>query len=830
MASFIQVKDYDDLLEHASSNAKTLGPLIAALATPLSFEGALTIGETAIRSCFTFCNDVFEVEVWGSMQSRLRAHCSICGASKTPELCRHAIAALCVAWDHGTGDDRPVYAFDLDADLEELVISCNVRCSFEGRAYGNEIFDAEFDFVPHAVEAHRTLCEDLGFADDANRFLLKYTADNARAIRNAIDSGVADLARFGEVHLTEAVRHIGLVDDANIEVSLSVENGSLIVRIASAVMGGKELAKFLELSLRYELWGTYAEPNANGLLVLRDGASKEAAALLELLGVRPSEAVGFGARLPLASAFRARAALDSMYSEVNVDRSSLDAFIAAAEGAEDAYLLPVGLAGQLKSWQVGGFQRLQQAYHSGMGLLLADSMGLGKTVEVIAHTLAICEAPSSHAGPKVVVCCPGTLCDNWRREYGRFAPGLRVLRVGGAARLRHVQIATASEAGYDVIITSYDHIWRDAGAYRMAGWEPGVFALDEAQYIKNGNAKRARGAKSLFPHAQRIAMTGTPLENSLEDAFSIFEFITGEESRYLGNRRQFSELRRKIEAGDSASTEFFGSLVRPFTLRRTSELLDLPALTSSVEHVPLDDESREVYSIVKGGLLQLLKSITDEQFAGEEEMNVLTKILRLRQCCFDSSLVGLQRTTGPSSKIRAIVGILEDVRKHGEKALVFTDMVSGLDGLREELVRKGVKCMVLSGSSPQWKRDLDIARFNSPEDDTTAYLVSLKVGGVGLNIVGPQGGGMPLKTVIHATPWWNPAARAQATARCWRLGQENEVAEINLLATGTYEDYIWSTQSWKQQIADEVFGHAELKRPHLNRQELIEALETRCEI
>ncbi|MBQ9001134.1 MAG: SNF2 helicase associated domain-containing protein [Eggerthellaceae bacterium] len=740
------------------------------------------------------------------------------------------MAALCVAWDRRVGDDGPVYSFDLDADLEELVISCDVRCSFEGRSYGNEVFDAAFDSVPLAVEVHRALCENLGFADDALGFSLQYTAGNASAIRNAVDSGVPDLARFGEVHLTEAIKRIGLVDDASVEVSLSVESGSLVVRIASAAMEGKELAKFLELARRYELWGTYAEPNANGLLVLRDGASKEAAALLELLGVRPSEAVGSGARLPLASAFRARAALDSMYSEVNVERSSLDAFIAAAEGVEDAYPLPVGLVGQLKSWQVGGFQRLQQAYHSGLGLLLADSMGLGKTVEVISHTLAICEAPSSHPGPKAVICCPGTLCDNWRREYGRFAPGLSVLRVGGAARLRHAQIATASDASYDVIVTSYDHIWRDAGAYRMAGWEPEVFALDEAQYIKNGSAKRARGAKSLFPHAQRIAMTGTPIENSLEDAFSIFEFITGGESRYLGNRRQFSDLRRKIEAGDSTSTEFFGSLVKPFTLRRTSELLELPALTSTVERVPLDDESREVYSIVKGGLLQLLKSITDEQFEGEEEMNVLTKILRLRQCCFDSSLVGIQRATGPSSKIKAIVGMLEDVRKRGEKALVFTDMVAGLDCLREELVSKGIKCMVLSGSTPQWKRDLDVARFNSLDDDTTAYLVSLKVGGVGLNIVGPQGGGMPLKTVIHATPWWNPAARSQATARCWRLGQENEVAEINLLATGTYEDYIWSTQAWKQQLADEVFGHAELKRPHLDRLELIEALETRCEI
>jgi len=830
MASFIRVKGYDDLLNHASNSAKTLGPLIAALAKPLSFEGALMTCDTAIRSSFTFCNDAFEVEVWGNVQTRLRAHCSICGASKTPELCRHAIAALCVARDREVGDDGPVYDFVLDADLEELVVFCNVHCSFEGRSYSNEVFDATFDSVPRAVEVHRALCEGLGFMDDARGFSLQYTAGNASVIRNAIDSGFPDLVRFGEVHLTEAVKRIGLVDDASIEVSLSVESGSLIVRIASAVMDDKELAKFLGLARRYELWGTYAEPNANGLLILRDSASKEAAALLELLGVRPSEAVGSGAKLPLASAFRAYAALDSMYSEMNVERSSLDAYISAAEGAKDAYPLPVGLAGQLKSWQVGGFQRLQQAYHSGLGLLLADSMGLGKTIEVIAHTLAICESLSSHTGPKAVVCCPGTLCDNWRREYGRFAPGLNVLRVGGAARLRHAQIATASDAGYDIVITSYDHIWRDAGAYRMAGWEPEVFALDEAQYIKNGSAKRARGVKSLFPHAQRIAMTGTPLENSLEDAFSIFEFITGEESRYLGNRRQFSELRRKVETGDSASTEFFGSLVRPFTLRRTSELLDLPALTSTVERIPLDDESREAYSIVKSGLLQLLKSITDEQFADEEEMNVLTKILRLRQCCFDSSLIGIQRATGPSSKIRAIVGMLGDVRKRGEKALVFTDMVAGLDGLREELVRKGIKCMVLSGSTPQWERDLDVARFNSFEDDTTAYLVSLKVGGVGLNIVGPQGGGMPLKTVIHATPWWNPAARAQATARCWRLGQENEVAEINLLATGTYEDYIWSTQAWKQQLADEVFDHAELQRPHLDRLELIEALETHCEI
>lgn len=221
MTRFV-VQGYGELMRHASGQDKTMGPMIAAFGKPRSLKGGVDCTMVDVKASIDFLEDTFEVEVSGSLDKALGASCSACGSSISPNICRHALAALCLAWDRRGDGGLPAYAFDLNADSKVLSITCDVSCSYKGHEYGSEIFGLAYGSIPQAAEVYDVLCGELGFQDGPDGFSLQYGPENVLMVRRVIYNGFKPLARFGEVHLTESMIRIGLIDHPKIRVHLGV--------------------------------------------------------------------------------------------------------------------------------------------------------------------------------------------------------------------------------------------------------------------------------------------------------------------------------------------------------------------------------------------------------------------------------------------------------------------------------------------------------------------------------------------------------------------------------------------------------------------------------
>jgi len=467
--------------------------------------------------------------------------------------------------------------------------------------------------------------------------------------------------------------------------------------------------------------------------------------------------------------------------------------------------MAAGLNAILRPYQRLGAAWLWHLHRNGLGGVLADEMGLGKTLQALALLGA-----ARAAGSSSLVVCPATLVENWRREAARFAPGLRVFVHRGERRLA----GPADLADWDLVITSYGTLSRDSELF--ASMEFACIVGDEAQHVKNVRSQNARALRSLVARG-RFLLTGTPVENSLDDLRSLFEFIL---PGYLERVPQGArgEERRWIDERLRAKTA-------PYILRRTKRAV-APELPARIEQVIWCEFEPAQSALYRSFQEKSERELFDLEASGAGEarlrMAALTQLLRLRQICCDPRLVekgdGGAAPFGGSAKLESFREILAETADDGHRLLVFSQFTSLLALLREELALQEVPYCYLDGSMAALARQSEIDRFQSTPD-VPVFLLSLKAGGSGLNLTGAD-------TVVHFDPWWNPAAEAQATDRAHRIGQTRVVTSYKLVCPETVEERVLALQVEKRALLAGVFEASDAAAEKLSLADLKSLLKT----
>lgn len=442
-----------------------------------------------------------------------------------------------------------------------------------------------------------------------------------------------------------------------------------------------------------------------------------------------------------------------------------------AGGTIPPVALPESFRGSLRPYQAEGVAWLQFLAAAGLGGVLADDMGLGKTVQTLAH-LSVEQAAGRLDRPALIV-CPASLVPNWVAEAARFAPKLRVLPLHGPARKAHF----ADIAAHDLVLTTYPLLARDSEALAAQEWHAVI--LDEAQTIKNPNAETTRQARQLKAR-HRLALSGTPLQNHLGELWSIFDFLA---PGFLGGATEFRRrYRTPIEKhGDQPRQAALQRRVRPFLLRRTKAevVRDLPPKTEIVEQVDLEPAQRAVYEGIRIAMHGKVRQAIAEKGLARSGIIILDALLKLRQACCDPRLLKLEtarRGKPGSAKLDRLMDLLAVLLAEGRRVVVFSQFTTMLALIAERLTAEAIVHEQLTGSTKD--RAGPVARFQAGQ--VPVFLVSLKAGGVGLNLTAAD-------TVIHYDPWWNPAAEDQATDRAYRIGQDKPVFVHHLVALATIE-------------------------------------------
>ena len=466
----------------------------------------------------------------------------------------------------------------------------------------------------------------------------------------------------------------------------------------------------------------------------------------------------------------------------------------------------------LRPYQRDGVAWLGFLRDHGFGGVLADEMGLGKTLQVLAHLQSL---PASQGRPSLVI-CPTSLVFNWAAEAQRFTPNLRTLVLSGSSR--HDLFDRIGD--HQIIITSYALIRRDLDRHREVTYDSVI--LDEAQHIKNRGTQNAQAVKAIRS-LHRLVLTGTPLENSVLDLWSIFDFLM---PGYLGSAQDFRE-RYEVpitKERDTASMARLARRVRPFLLRRLKRdvVKDLPAKIEQVSFCELTDDQAAVYQQLLSATRKEVLSAVGEQGLAKSRMLVLTALLRLRQVCCDLRLLPAApsdptEVPGPaaaSGKVQLFGELLDEIVDGGHRVLVFSQFTRMLDLLGEELESRGLSHCRLDGSTAD--RQGVVQRFQT-DATIPVFLISLKAGGVGLNLTGAD-------TVIHFDPWWNPAVEDQATDRAHRIGQSRVVTSYKLITRGTVEEKILALQRRKRDVIEATLTGEEAFAGTLNWEEIQELL------
>ncbi|HSH94186.1 MAG TPA: SNF2-related protein [Roseimicrobium sp.] len=483
----------------------------------------------------------------------------------------------------------------------------------------------------------------------------------------------------------------------------------------------------------------------------------------------------------------------------------------SGQGVASMPVPPLGsLETVLRPYQRQGVAWLWFLRSNRFGGVLADEMGLGKTLQTLALLAAAHAATDAKDRQPSLIVCPTTLVFNWQAEAKRFTPQLKVLVLDGPQRTT----LFGSIPEYDLVITSYALIRRDVDQYRAVEFDTVV--LDEAQHIKNRESQNAQAVKAVRSE-HRLVLTGTPMENSVLDLWSIFDFLM---PGYLAAAKDFRERYEVpiVRDKDADAQRRLSRRLRPFLLRRLKKDVakDLPDKIDQVSYCDLTSEQQAAYAgILEASRKQVMEAVGSQGLA-KSRMMIFTALLRLRQVCCDLRLLKLP---GPqpalsSGKLELFEELLEEVIDGGHRALVFSQFVEMLTLLREKLDADGVKYCYLDGSTTD--RGAVVQRFQN-SNDVPLFLISLKAGGTGLNLTGAD-------TVIHFDPWWNPAVEDQATGRAHRIGQQRVVTSYKLIARGTLEEKMLRLQERKREMAEATLSGDEAIAASLSWEEIQDLL------
>ncbi|KYZ75434.1 helicase SNF2 [Anaerosporomusa subterranea] len=608
---------------------------------------------------------------------------------------------------------------------------------------------------------------------------------------NFLQQTLPELRDIAEVYHTDEFKPVNIkqMEKITAGVRLNTDRDMLELSLHYGDVSPKDL---IELLSAYKLKKRYHRLRDGSFIPLDSPDFQTAANLIQQLGLRTADIEKPVIALPKYRAMY----LDSVAREntdFSIERNS--AFKRMVQDIREPqdieYTVPKGIKGKLREYQKTGFKWLKSLANYGFGGILADDMGLGKTLQVLTFILL---DKAEKPAPSLVI-APTSLIYNWQEEAAKFTPDLKVIVISGQQAERQERLQDIGQA--DLVVTSYGLIKRDIELYEEFTFK--YCFLDEAQNVKNPNTMNAKSVKQLKASSY-FALTGTPIENTLTELWSIFDFIM---PGYLRTHKQFTSRFETpiVKNGDQTALQELNRHIKPFILRRMKKtvLKELPEKIESKMTCEMTDEQAKLYG---AWLLQAQAEFEQEMVANgfaKSQIKILSLLTRLRQICCHPSLF-LENYQGGSGKLEMLQEILQDAIDGGHRVLLFSQFTSMLGMIQQDLDAMQISYHYLDGSTKAEERIRLVNSFNSGEK--AVFLISLKAGGTGLNLTGAD-------MVIHFDPWWNPAVEDQATDRAYRIGQKNSVQVYKLITRNTIEDKIYTLQQKKKEMIDALIKPGE---------------------
>ncbi len=667
---------------------------------------------------------------------------------------------------------------------------------------------------PIQGQAYRDMEKEAGAVREANRYfylldrergLFVLYEDQDEQVYGLVSEGILALKQVGEVYISETLKKLQVYRPPKVSVGVSLNAGVLDITLKSEGVSQEDLAGILS---EYRKKKKFYRLKDGNFLSVEDNAFALMAEMAQGLELGAGDMAKGRLQVPEYRAFYLDQVLREQAGGLRVNRNrQYRALLRDFKNVEDSdFEVPEALQARLRPYQEFGYRWMCTLDKLGFGGILADDMGLGKTVQAIAFLLA--RRGCGQEGRYGLIVCPASLVYNWESEIRRFAPTLTVTPVVGAAAARKQLIA---RDGADVLLTSYDLLKRDVETYREVRFS--YMIIDEAQNIKNHATQTAKAVKAV-PCRRRFALTGTPIENSLSELWSIFDYLM---PGILNTYKRFKENYEQPVAidRDGQAAGRLRKMIRPFILRRLKKdvLKELPDKLEEVVFSRMGQEQRRIYDANLQQLVLSLKKQGPEEFkAGKIE--VLAALTRLRQLCCDPSLA-YENYSGGAAKVETCLELVRNGVAAGNQILVFSQFTQILDILKKLLEKEGVGYYLLTGATPKEKRAEMANAFN--QDGTPVFLISLKAGGTGLNLTAAS-------MVIHFDPWWNMAAQNQATDRAHRIGQKQVVTVYKLIMKDTLEEKILSLQERKARLSDDIISGGSIRGRLATKEEFMEIL------
>lgn len=663
-----------------------------------------------------------------------------------------------------------IYADVNDEGQIEISAICYLEDGTYIKGFNNE------GYVPYDLNKINAYILEYGFTIRKDHVAIHDVKDH-QAI-SFVSEGLKYLKNDCEVFVSESLMNIIKKRSVSMSVGVKMNNGLLELNITSDNLSSKEIVDVLKAYRRKK---KYYRLKDGTVLNLEDRTLEEANQMLEELSVDAKDLKNGQIKVQPYRSFHLKNASEQARNLVFDFRDDYRAYLQTLKRETSKEIeIPEVYDKVLRDYQKDGFRWLKRMKELNFNPILADDMGLGKTLQVIA--LLDSEKSNKHCA---LVVTPSSLLYNWDDEIKKFASDLKVGCVSGNANIRKAYLDEYQN--YDILITSYDYLKRDIELYHDK--EFSYMVIDEAQYIKNLKSKNAQSVK-LINAKHRLALSGTPIENSLAELWSIFDFLM---PGYLFNYNYFLNHYEKpiiLNQDDEASVRL-KKLVEPFILRRIKDevLSELPDKMEEVYPIRFNEAEEKLYL---ANLMQVNKEVQASLKDDNARFEILALLTKLRQICCEPRVL-YDNIETPSSKLKATLDLLRNLKASKQKVLLFSSFTSVLDLIADELSKENFTYAMISGSVNKEKRRELVNEFQEGKYDV--FLISLKAGGTGLNLT-------KASAVIHFDPWWNVSAQNQATDRAYRIGQDQKVTVYKMIMKDSIEEKIQDIQAKKKSLAD----------------------------
>lgn len=626
--------------------------------------------------------------------------------------------------------------------------------------------------------------------------------NDENAIYELVQSGIGEISEISEILATDAFKAMRAKPSASVSVGVRVESNLLRLHFD---VNGIDIQELEQVLASYRKAKKFHRLRDGSFLNLEDSSLSEFSELAQGMDLKIKDIMSGDLSVPKYRALYLDALLKSS-ERLQYDRDTgFKQIVRDIRNVSDAdYHIPQSLHHILRNYQKTGYRWMRTIAAYGFGGILADDMGLGKTVQVLAILLAQKEEQKEHTISLVV--CPSSLVLNWESEARKFAPTLIAVPITGSASLRE-ETVQAKRDTVDVFITSYDSLKRDVELYSNMKFQ--YLVADEAQYMKNQNTQNAKAMKTLQASV-RLALTGTPVENSLAEVWSIFDFLMPGYLYYYAKFRKNFET-PIVKDNDENAAKSLRKMVSPFILRRMKNdvLKELPPKIETVLYAELTGEQKKLY-IANAAVArnEIYSKIGD---SGTDKLQILAYITRMRQICCDPCLVYDDYTDG-SAKLELCMELLQSCIESGHRVLLFSQFTSMLRRIAQRLNANKTQYYTITGETKVSSRLELVNNFNN--GNIPVFLISLKAGGTGLNLTGAD-------VVIHYDPWWNNSAQNQASDRAHRIGQTKTVQVYKLIVKETLEQRILDMQKNKSDLADMIVKEGDGAFAHMSKEEIL---------